>query len=130
MLLGLRVLVEMYLEVPDLLIVGGNACGAALTKVDHFLRTPLLVTPFEHVSFKVEVSLLISVEVALLLKETLNADLARVYGHWLLLKLRHPCSLRVRLAELGGEVILLLVLGVRGELTPAGPLVNIDTHLL
>ena len=130
MLLCLHVFIKVYLEVPDLLIIGGDACGPALTEVDHFLWATLLVSPFEHVSFKVEVPLLISVKVALFLKETLNADLARIYRHWLL-KLR-GIALRVTLTELRGEIILLLVLRVRREFAPAGLhrlVVNIKTHL-
>ena len=125
MLLCLHVLIKVYLKVPDLLIISGDSCGPTLTQVDHLLRSTFLVTPFKHVSFKIEVSLLISIKVAFLLKKALDGDFARVYGHRLL-ELLWVVSRKLR-----SQIILLLMLRVRGELAPTRPhgLGNFNTHL-
>ena len=67
MLLSLVILVKVYLEVPNFFIIGGDPGCTALAEIRHLLRLPLLVTILEKVLLEVEISFLISIEVALLL---------------------------------------------------------------
>ena len=126
-LLCLCALEKVYLEVPDLLVIGGDACGPVLTQIDHLLGSALFVAPLQKMSLEVEIPLLVSVEVAFLLKEALDGDLSVVHCDLLLERLR------VSTTELRGKIVL-LVLGVRrqfsvGPASPASRIVNIKTHL-
>ena len=80
MLLSLVILVEVYLEVPHLLIIGGDPGCTALAEIRDLLRLPLLVTILEKVLLEVEISFLISIEVALLLQEALDGYLRDIDG--------------------------------------------------
>jgi hypothetical protein len=105
-LLSLVILVEVYLEVPHLLIIGGDPGSTTLAEVRDLLRLALLVTPLEEVLLQVEISLLISIEVALLLEEALDRDLGGIYGYGRLHRLLRRVT-PIRVTELRGQIIVL-----------------------
>jgi hypothetical protein len=102
MLLCLCALEKVYLEVSEFFIIGSDACGSVLTQICHLLGSALFVTPLQSMALQVEISLLVSVEVALLLEKTLDGDLGVVHCNMLIERLR------VSSTKLRGEFVLLL----------------------
>ena len=84
----LAALIEVNLEVADLFIVSCDLGRSTFTQIHHFLRLPLLVTPFQKVLLEVEVSFLVATEITVFLQKALDGDLGVIDGEFTTTKLR------------------------------------------